>query len=243
MDERVKGAVVKAVQEGGELLKCGGKREIYLLERKGAERMRSAFRSADPSLSAWGEDSGRCFSICPLDSAPNYTSGFGRYGVMAAYIEGGAPVYGALNLPEEDLLMTAERGKGARINGRKLSVGGKEDASRAIICCDCTAFVQNGKGLMPIFLSMLEALSRNAVQWRNTGSPADAYASVAAGMTDGFVSPLRDAAHAAGYLIMQEAGARLTDGQGKEFTLESDSVLAANPRLHEGLMRILKGAI
>ncbi len=243
MEESVRGAVIRAVQDGGELLRSGSRRDLYSLERRVGERMRAALRSADPSISEWGEEGqDKAFSICPLDSAANYSSGFGSYGLMAAYIEGGIPVFGALAMPGDGLILTAERGKGARNAGRKMSVGGR-DRSRAIVSCDCTAYMQNGKGMFPLFVEMIEALSKGTVQWRNTGSPAESFASLAGGVIDAFVSPLRDASHAAGYLIMEEAGAELTDGDGRPFTLASGSVLAASPALHEDLLRLLKGAL
>ncbi len=242
MDERLKGAVANAVMEAGAHLHGanGNRRKVYDLERKCRQLMLGAFRRADPSLSLWGEaDEERAISICALDSPLNFTSGFGGYGTMASYMEGGEPVYGAIYLPLEETVITAEQGKGARVAGRKTSVGSRSDISSAIICCICDAYLDDGERKVPLFLGALEALSRAGVQWRNIGSAAEGYADLALGRIEGVVSPLRDPSHAAGYLIMKEAGATVTDGKGRPFCMGSGEVVAASPQIHSELLRAL----
>jgi myo-inositol-1(or 4)-monophosphatase len=247
MEERLKGSLVRAVQGAGMHLtnRNGGRKTLYELERRCAERMRSELRSAEPSVSFLGEgdDDGKAFAICPLDSTLNYSSGFGSFGVMAAYMEGGEPLLGALHMPLEGITITAERGKGARSEGRKISAGGSGDLRRAIVCCECTAYLHEGGRDVPLFTAMLEALSRAGVPWRNTGSPAQAYASLAMGMTDGFLSPLREGTHAAGYLVMREAGAVITDGRGNRFSMASAGIVAAGRQLHGQLLEAVTGAL
>ena len=246
MDERIKSAAAHAVMEAGTHLKGanGGRKSIYDLERRCRGIMLDSFRKADPSLSVWGEETQeRGVAICALDSAINYGSGFGGYGTMAAYIEGSRPIYAALFLPMDGIMIIAEKGKGARMGGRKISVGAKSDLSRAVICCDCDAYICGDGGDVPLFSGVLDALSANAIPWRNTGSAAQGYAYLAMGMVDGVISPLRESQHAAGYLIMQEAGAIMSDGRGRPFRMESQEVVAASPRIHEELLGIVGGAL
>src|SRR5512143_637256 len=245
MDERVKGAVAHAVMEAGAHLRGanGGRKGIYEIERKCRDLMLGAFRKADPSLSMWNEGDERGVSICALDATVNFSNGFGGYGTMAAYIEGSVPVYGAIYLPLQETTITAEAGKGARIEGRKTSVGMRSDITSALVCCNCDAFLNDGGGDLPLFLAAVDALSRAAVPWRNIGSPATAYAFLAMGIVDGVVEPLRQVNHAAGYLIAREAGAKVTDCRGRPFHMGSHEVVAAGPSIHGELLELVGRAL
>ncbi len=241
MDETLKGAIAHAVMEAGAHLRGanGGRKSAYDIERKCRDIMLGAFRKADPSLSMWNEGDGRGVSICALDATVNYVTGFGGYGTMAAYIEGGSPAYGAIYLPLQETMVTAEAGKGARIDGRKVRVGARGDISCAIICCNCDSFLNDGGGNVPLFSGAIHSLSLNAVPWRNIGSPATVYAYLAMGLVDGVVEPMRQSSHAAGYLVMKEAGAEMTDARGRPFTLDSHELVAASPLIHQELLGLV----
>jgi myo-inositol-1(or 4)-monophosphatase len=238
MDDRHRKAVIRAAQEAGEHLGRGDRRNG--IEKRAREIMLRHIRGAEPSLSAWGENCGEmAFTICPLDSPINLSRGIAPYGTMAALIEKGEAVFGALYLPGEGTY-TAERGKGARLDGRKVGGPATKDASRALICCDCSSYDQD---LQPFGGAAIDALARKARIWRNYGSPAAEYAWLATGRVDAVVVPFPESAHAAGHLLMEESGATVTDGRGRPFTLGSGSLVAAGKELHEELMDILKGAL
>lgn len=193
-------------------------------------------------MSMWGEGNGKegAFSICPLDSAGNYERGIGPYGVMASVVVGDSPVFGAIYLPETEELLSAESGRGARLNGRKAECGGRGSLSRAVICCGCNIYNED---MVPLSFGAIEALARNAVIWRNMGSPAAEFVWLATGRIDGIVVPMLESAHAAGYLAMQEAGATVTDKEGGQVSLRSGSIIAANPRLHEDLFELVRDSL
>ncbi|MEW6036526.1 MAG: inositol monophosphatase family protein [Candidatus Micrarchaeota archaeon] len=238
MDERHRKAVIRAVQEAGEHLGRGDKRNG--VEKRSREIMLRRLREAEPVLSMWGEGGDeRSFTICPLDSPINLSRGIAPYGTMAALIEGGETVFGALYLPGEGLY-TAEKGRGARLDGRKVGGPAMTDSSRALICCDCSGYDQD---LQPISGAAVDALSRRARIWRNYGSPAAEYAWLATGRVDAVVVPFPESAHAAGYLLMEEAGATVTDGRGRPFSLGSGSLVAAGAALHEELIGMLRRAL
>lgn len=244
MDEKVKTAIVKAAQASGIFLRdsSGSKKTPYELEKRAREMMLRELRVALPQLSVWneGRENGGSVAICPLDAHMNYVRGMGPYGAMAAYIEKGEPVFGAVYLPETDELLTAEKDKGARRNGRKTESAGKAGLSRAVVCCECNVYDEQ---MAPLSMGAIEALARNAVIWRNLGSPAAEFLWLATGRIDGLVAPMLESAHAAGYLAMREAGAMVTDKDGKPFTLRSASVIAANPRLHQDLFDLVRDSL
>lgn len=244
MDEKIKTAIVKATQASGTFLRdsSGSKKTPYELEKRARDIMLKELKTALPQVSVWGEGRENCgaFAICPLDAQMNYTRRIGPYGSMAAYIENGTPVFGAVYLPESDELLTAEKEKGARLNGRKTESAGKADLSRAVVCCECNTYNEE---MVPLSMGAIEALARNAVVWRNLGSPAAEFLWLATGRIDGLVAPMLESAHAAGYLAMQEAGAKVTDKGGNPFTLRSASVIAANPRLHQDLFDLVRDSL
>jgi myo-inositol-1(or 4)-monophosphatase len=204
--------------------------------------MARELRSAGPKTSMWGEDGreGGSFAICPLDAQTNFERGIGPYGAMAAYLEGGAVLFGAICLPETEEMLTAEMGKGARLDGRKAGAAGKSALARALVCCGCNIYNEK---MMPLSLGAIESLAKGAVLWRNLGSPAAEFLWLATGRIDGVVVPMLESAHAAGYLAMQEAGAKVTDKEGKPFSLRSGSIIAANPALHEDLLELVRASL
>jgi myo-inositol-1(or 4)-monophosphatase len=242
MDERMKGGIVSAVQKAGGCLKSSAysNKAPHEIERRCRDIMLKALKSADPMVGTWNEREGKNgetgTTICPLDAILNFSRGIGGYGVMAAYIESGVPTYGAIYMPESEELFLAEKGKGVRLNGRKVSAASRQNISRALICCDCETYDES---MRPHASGVIEALAKNAVPWRNFGSPASAFSAFAVGRIDGFIAPCQDSSHAAGYLVMQEAGALVTNKDGKEYTTYSESVVAANPELHERLLDIV----
>jgi len=244
MEERVKGAVVNAARGAGCYLRdsVSGRKSPYEHEKRARDIMVRELRSKMPQLSLWGEDERqeRGFAICPLDTRMNFERGIGRYGAMAAYVERGDLLFGAIFLPDIDEMITAEAGKGARLDGRRIGANGREGLSKAVVCCGCDIYSED---LRPMGIGVIEALSRNAIAWRNMGSPAAEFAYLSLGMVDGFVTPMLETAHAAGYLAMREAGAVVTDAEGRPFTLRSGAIIAAGPRLHPDLFELVRDSL
>jgi myo-inositol-1(or 4)-monophosphatase len=244
MDDRLKDGIVSAVQRAGSRLKSStsSDKAPHEIARRCRGIMLQALQSSAPMVGMLGErpgdDSG--LTICPLDAMLNFSRGIDGYGVMAAYIESGVPLYGALYMPESDELFLAERGKGVRLNGRKVGSASRRDISRALVCCECGTYDED---MRPHASGVIEALARNGIPWRNLGSPASAFTAFAVGRIDGFIAPCQDSAHAAGYLIMQEAGALVTGKDDRDYTIYSGSVVAANPELHERLLEIVGKAL
>ena len=244
MDERQRGAIVNAAQSAGKYLRDsnGNKKTPYELEKRAREIMLRALRSGMPQISAYGEDEeGRsAIALCPLDAQVNFERGVGPYGSMAAVIEGGAAVFGALYLPESDDMLVAEKGKGARLNGKKVELNGRRTLSRALVCCGCNIYNEE---LAPLSMGAIEALARNAIIWRNLGSPVAEFIYLATGRIDGLVVPMLETAHAAGYLAIQEAGAVVSGTDGKPYTLRSAGIIAAGASLHQDLYELLKDSL
>jgi len=244
MDERRRGAIVNATQAAGKYLHdSGGNRKTpYELEKRAREIMLRELRSAIPEVSVYGEDGEvrSAIALCPLDAQVNFERGVGPYGSMAAVIEGGAAVIGALYLPESDDMLVAEKGKGARLNGKRIELNGRHALSRALVCCGCNLYNEE---MVPLSMGAIEALARNAIIWRNLGSPVAEFIYLATGRIDGLVVPMLETAHAAGYLAIQEAGAVVSGTDGKPYTLRSAGIIAAGASLHQDLYELLKDSL
>ena len=244
MEERLRSAVVQAAQAAGEYLHRDPRKGANEVEKKCKDLMLRTLRSAEPSVSLWNESPNRnperAFSVYALDSCVNFSRGIGPYGSMASYIEEGVPIFGALYLPESEQMFVAERGKGARQNGRRIGVNERGSLSKSVVCCECSSFDEE---LRPMSLGVIQRLAKHAMLWRNLGSPAAEYAFLSSGRIDGLVASLHESGHAAGVLLMQEAGAVVTDGEGNPFSMHSANIVAASPSVHAELLALVGRAL
>ena len=226
--------------------KKGARDLVTETDKRNEQLIVRAVRNVDPLISVWGEEYGkdsrgpsRLLVIDPLDATTNFARKIELYSIMVALFEEGVPKLGIVHLPETGEMFLAEAGKGTRIDGRRIQVTQRRELSDAVISVNRSNYPED---LIPAGLSVIELLMRNALSWRNFGTAGVEYAYVASGKLDGVVTPLAEAVHAAGYLIMQEAGAKVTDHRGRPISLESETVVAANPELHEQLVDLVKDA-
>ncbi|MBI2079199.1 inositol monophosphatase [Candidatus Micrarchaeota archaeon] len=224
----------------------GAKDLVTDVDRSGEERFRYVVRRVDPKISFWGEeggkdlkDSGRIVIVDPLDATTNFLLGFPLWSIIAAYQEEGRLKFGLIYIPELGQLFTAEAGEGAFLNRERLSVRTTNSLASAVVSCNRSNYPD---GLIQTGTRLIELLIRKAFSWRNMGTAGVEYAWTASGKFDGVITPLAEAVHAAGYLIMQEAGAKVTDHLGNPISLDSPSVVAANSILHEQLLDLAREA-
>lgn len=180
-------------------------------------------------------DSPFCWHVDPLDGTANYAHGFPHWCVSIA-LDGHVGVVFNPNGPE---LFAAQRGRGARRNGRPIRV------SRVSRLAD--AFLATGFSYHP------PSKRRNLVHFRRfmqrtrairrAGSAALDLAYTAAGVFDGFWEfSLGTWDLAAGVLLIREAGGRVTNFRGGAFDLEDGEALATNGKLHNAMVRVLNRA-
>ena len=131
----------------------------------------------------------------------------------------------------------AERGQGARLNGIPVQVSGAENGLDAMLCPGFPYDVhQTGDEVVGLFGDFVS--SARAV--RRLGSAALDLCYVAAGRFDGFWEQrLQPWDMAAGALLVEEAGGRVTDMEGQPFSSRTGSIIASNGRVHEEMERII----
>ena len=115
-------------------------------------------------------------------------------------------------------MFTAERGKGAFLNDRRLRVAARTELADCVIV---TGIPHRGKSGQELFLKEMQAVMASSVGIRRTGAAALDLAWLAAGRFDGFWERnLRPWDLAAGIVILREAGGFVSDADGKDKMLE-----------------------
>lgn len=180
----------------------------------------------------------RVWVVDPLDGTTSYLHGFPCYSVSVALLEGGQPTTGAVYAPVLDELHWAEKGAGAFVGDRRLEATLTATVPEALLV---TGFPYDRGAPLDRQLAVLGSFLRAPVHGiRRDGSAALDLSHVAAGRCDGFWEfTLQPWDMAAGVLLCREAGARVTDVEGREWDATSTSVVAANPALHESMLRVI----
>jgi myo-inositol-1(or 4)-monophosphatase len=181
---------------------------------------------------------GFCWVFDPVDGTTNYAHGLPIFCSSLALEIDGAPVVGAIYDPTRRELFTAERGRGAWLNGVPLRVSAAAVLIDALLCTGFPYSVQREEGapLVELFGEFLR-VSRAV---RRLGSAAIDLCYVAAGRFDGFWEmKLNPWDVSAGALIVAEAGGRVTLGNGAPFSSRGGSIIASNGLIHEQIVSLI----
>ena len=204
------------------------------------ERIRSAFPDHDILAEESPETAqGSCFRwvIDPLDGTTNYAHGLPIFCVSIALEVEGVIRLGAVCNPMLAELFVAEEGKGAFLNGRRLAVSRTAELSRGLLA---TGFPYDIREDRNNNMNYFRALALHAQAIRRTGAAALDMAYVAAGRFDGFwelkIMPWDTAA---GWLLITEAGGKVTDFRDAPYQLRSPHILASNGAIHGEMAAIL----
>ncbi len=172
----------------------------------------------------------------PLDGTLNYFHGLGLFAVSIGYWAGKKPVAGVVYNPVEEELYWGLSGKGAFRNGEPIRVSPNRSLTQSFLA---TGWPYD-KGQISKALRSLERVLPPVQEVRVLGSSALAMCYVAAGILEAYWEwGLYPWDVAAGVVVAQEAGARITSPEGEPFNLESGAVLASNGYVHEEVLKFL----
>lgn len=175
--------------------------------------------------------------IDPLDGTVNYIHRFPMFSVSIALMLHGALEVGVVYDPWRKELFTAQRGRGARLNGRPIRVSRHPSLRESLLA---TGFPFRAKERLEIYLESFRRVFLETGSIRRAGSAALDLAYVACGRLDGFWELFLSSWDvAAGALLIQEAGGKVSDFFGAPSYLASGHVLAGNPAIHSRLVEIL----
>ena len=170
-------------------------------------------------------DSPYCWIIDPLDGTANYVHRFPYYSVSIGLEKNGELIAGAIYDPTRDEMFLAGLGAGATRNGEPISPSSVETVSNALCLASLPSKVDRDHPAVKKFVAMLEV----AQVVQRTGSAALNLCAIACGRADVFwAERLNPWDMAAGVLIVQEAGGRVTKSDGTRFQVRQPTLLATN---------------
>jgi myo-inositol-1(or 4)-monophosphatase len=175
--------------------------------------------------------------IDPLDGTTNFAHGFPQFCVSIAYQHRGRTQFGVVYDALKKELFTARLGHGARLNGKPIHVSTTDSLSASLIA---TGFPYDRRERRRFYLCFWEAFMMRCQGVRRTGAAALDFAYVAAGRTDGFWEfGLKAWDVAAGALIVEEAGGRVTNMDGSAFDVNGANAVASNRRVHSQMVALV----
>ncbi|MFP5205169.1 MAG: inositol monophosphatase family protein [Acidobacteriota bacterium] len=222
---------------------------VTVADRTVEKLIRARLGEAFPDHGIYGEEGTRDrmegafrWYVDPLDGTTNFAHGFPQFCVslglehrpadLAAGCDG-TLVAGVIYDPLRDELFTAERGRGARLNGNPIHVSRTGHLGEALLA---TGFPSRKRHASPN-IHFYQEFTLRSHGVRRAGSAALDLAYVACGRLDGFWEfNLNPWDTAAGLLLIEEAGGRITGFSGKPYRLDSREILASNGRLHDELL-------
>lgn len=196
-----------------------------------------------PNHGIFSEESGHLIKrknfwlIDPLDGTHAFAKNLASFSVSIAYVSNNQIKLGAVYAPMTDEMFFAKKGHGAFLNNKKIAVGMTDNLDLAT-----TALVTGSKRTTKKERAMI---FKNVVKYRlwlsRMESAALSAAYAAAGRYDIWISNNLDPwDYAAGALILKEAGAKITDFRGLPYRWNSESIVAANPKLHKLVIKNFK---
>lgn len=178
--------------------------------------------------------------IDPIDGTVNFANGIPICCVSIGVEKNGEMILGAVYNPFMNELFVAEKGAGATLNGKPIHVTTKSVLKKS---CLVTGFPYQYIDTPNNPMEVVSKLIRAGIPVRRLGSAAIDLCWVAAGRFDGFYEHHLEAwDSAAGFLVVQEAGGKVTDFEGNPFSPYQSRILATNGQIHEALRAVVNGA-
>jgi myo-inositol-1(or 4)-monophosphatase len=251
---RKAGGLLRGFYEKGVATEYKGDVDLVTEADRASEQMISErLLAAFPEHGIYGEegtrdrlDSEYRWYIDPLDGTTNFAHGFPAFCVsmgLEKRTAGLAPdadgemIAGVIYDPLRDEMFSAEKGRGAWLNGRRLQVSKTKTLSEALTA---TGFPSQKRHASPN-VHFYQQITLRSHGVRRAGSAALDLAYVACGRLDGFWEfNLNPWDTSAGVLLVEEAGGTISHFDGGKFTLDSREVLATNGLIRGELMHIFK---
>lgn len=190
---------------------------------------------AEESVSS-SRPEGTCWIIDPVDGTTNFAHRFGDTATSVALWEDGEVVLGAVSAPIRGERYAAERGKGAWLNGRRIRTSGISRSEEALVA---TGFPYSVRENMDTVLRDLRILLDSTVGVRRCGAAALDMCFVACGSFDAYFEGwIRPWDVAAGWLLVEEAGGRVSGRDGERYVFDTP-ILASNGLVHQEMLQRL----
>jgi len=239
------GGVLKHYMDREKHVELKGRANLVTVADKEAESLIiRRIRDRYPSHAILAEESGASqgnegkWIIDPLDGTTNFAHQYPFFCVSVAFELAGRLLCGAVYDPWRDEMFSAERGMGSFMNGKRLHVSEVDKVGAAMIM---TGFSYGVREKMDAAISQFRAFLFESQAVRRGGSAALDLCYNAVGRVDGFWEmDLCPWDTAAGVVILEEAGGRVTDFAGGPFSVYGKQIIASNGRIHDEMVGILQ---
>jgi len=216
------------------------------VDREAERRVVAHIRKRYPDHSIMAEESweggrevpkGYTWIVDPLDGTTNYAHGLEHYAFTAAVALDGVPVAGVIADPARGHIYRAYQGRGAFLGEKRLRVSEHRRLADSLLV---TGFPYDRRKRIPELMALYGAFLKRTHGVRRYGVAALDLALVAAGQFEGYYEQgLYPWDVAAGWLLVTEAGGKVTDYEGKPFHLFSPGILAAAPPIHKSMKKVI----
>lgn len=242
-------AEIVRTSQPGALTAKGDRDMVSDVDLRIERETREFLLAAAPDIGFLGEENGhngnreRYWALDPVDGTANYVRGIPLCAVSLALVDHGRPVVGVIRLPFLGQLYTAEHSHGAYEGDRRLQVSTTTDLRDAIVAIGDYAVGDGADGKNRTRLILTRFLAEQAQRVRMLGTAAIDLAWVAAGKVDASLTlSNKPWDMAAGALLVQEAGGRVADRDGTDYSASSAATIAATPALTSELLALLARA-
>ncbi len=254
--ERLSALAVEAAAAGAEVARSGFGRAkrvetkssgidlVTEYDRKAQDAIAAVLRAGTPDYGLLGEEGlsqgaegGAVWVIDPIDGTTNFAHHSPIFAVSIGLVLDGRPQVGVVEAPEMGERFVAVRGQGATLNGRPMRVSDNPELARAVLA---TGFAYD-RAVIERNLRLFSKFVLRSRAVRRLGSAALDLCWVAAGRFDGFWEMgLKPWDVAAGWLLVEEAGGRVSDLAGGQFSLDGHNLLSSNGKVHGQMLDVLK---
>lgn len=256
MNELLNTALDAAADASRLLLEYFGRRDLEVEAKQANDFVSEADRASEETIltligerhpehailseeAGWGgvDGSDYVWVVDPLDGTTNFLHGLPVWAVSIGCLKDRVPQVGVIAEPVTGKVFSGALGEGAWCNDQRLEVSKREGLDAAFLA---TGFPFKAKDALPLYLDLFASVFRRARAVRRTGAAAIDLAYTAAGTYDGFFEfELSPWDLAAGALLIEEAGGRISDLDGGEGFLNTGSVLAGTPGTWRDLVELL----
>jgi len=215
-------------------------------DRRAEQRIIDVIQKAFPSHRILAEERGLAqpspspyqWVIDPLDGTTNFAHGFPAYCVSIGVQHEGRGLIGVVFDPTRDELFTARRGKGAFLNNAPITVSTADQLDRALLV---TGFAYDIRDTPDNNLDHFVRFALKTQGLRRTGTAALDLCYVASGRFDGYWEvTLNPWDMAAGVVILEEAGGKVTNFRGETHSIYGKQLVASNGRIHRAMLDVLQ---
>ncbi|HSV43368.1 MAG TPA: inositol monophosphatase family protein [Candidatus Bathyarchaeia archaeon] len=176
--------------------------------------------------------------IDPLDGTNNFACGIPFFCSSIALVKDGEPILGVVYDVMHDELFVAEKGQGAFLNDKKISVSNALSLPEAMLITGF--YYDRGQGMVDTLGNMRKFFEQKVMGIRRFGAAALDLCYVACGRAGGFWEfQLNPWDFAAGMLLVEEAGGKVTGKQGNPVPLEKTYIVASNGHIHAAMLEVL----